>query len=211
MGQSIRSTLVRLVVIGVLTGGCSLSTIETREPPRAVDCDVFPPQNESTYVLPWRIGQSYEARPHLARETSVQRFAIDFPMPIGTPIVASRGGIVVRIEDRYADGDNRPGHENYVFVEHDDGTVAQYIHLTKDGVHVDLQEPVVQGQLIGWSGHTGESTAPHLHFDVTLCCCSQPPRYNELPCGRTLPLTFANTRAHACGLQNGVFYPAEGY
>jgi len=129
-------------------------------------------------------------------------------MPLGSPVVAMRSGVVRGIETSYFDGDNKAGHENYIFVVHDDGSTARYIHLTHNGATVGLDESVAQGQVIGSSGHTGNSSAPHLHFDVTECCCIRPPDYNALPCGQTRPLTFRNTIPHACGLQEGVLYEA---
>src|SRR5262245_60159425 len=92
----------------------------------AYDCSVFPPAATSPYVLPWMIGTTYRALPHAARSTNAQKYAVDVPMPIGTPILASRDGIVVRVEESFVDGDNVPLHENYIFVEHEDGTVARY-------------------------------------------------------------------------------------
>jgi murein DD-endopeptidase MepM/ murein hydrolase activator NlpD len=46
---------------------------------------------------------------------------VDILMPIGTPILAMRDGVVVRVEESFVDGDNVPTHENYVFVELEDG------------------------------------------------------------------------------------------
>ena len=181
------------------------------------DCSVFPPAESSAYTLPWHVGQTYLANPHAARETSVQRYALDILMPIGTDVLAIRAGIVVGVEEDFVDGDNVLGHENYVFVQHEDGSVARYVHLTQMGALVEVSDVVQQGQPIGVSGHTGNSTEPHLHFDVTHSCCVVPPNYNELPSGETFPLTFRNARAEVarvptrdstCGLRKGVRYTA---
>jgi murein DD-endopeptidase MepM/ murein hydrolase activator NlpD len=174
------------------------------------DCTGFSPAAGSPYRLPWHVGQTYQANPHLARETSVQRFAIDVAMPIGTDVLALRAGTVVRVEESYFDGDNLFGHENHVFVQHEDGTVARYFHLTNSGALVQIGDKVAQGQRIGLSGHTGSSSQPHLHFDVTRSCCTLPPNYNELPAGETLPLTFRNASPDSsCGLLFGVRYTAQ--
>lgn len=177
--------------------------------PVSAECSMFTPAAESPYVLPWHVGQVFTANPHLARETSVQRYAIDAAMPIGTDVLTMRAGTVVRVEESYYDGDNVFGHENHVFIEHDDGTVARYFHLTNLGALVEVGEAVAQGQRVGLSGHTGNSSGPHLHFDVTRTCCSEPPNFNALPAGETLPLTFRNAAPDSgCGLLPGIRYMA---
>ena len=92
-------------------------------------------------------------------------------------------------------------------VQHADGTVARYMHLKLGGVLVALDEAVKQGQRIALSGNTGQTGGPHLHFDVQKCGPNLPPRYNALPCGMTVPLTFRNAGANVCGLIPGKRYP----
>ena len=171
------------------------------------DCAIYPAQATSPYVLPYNVGEGYFVG-QTTNHGGVQKFAIDLLMPIGTEVVAIEDGAVVKIEESFVDGDHTPGHENFVFVEHGDGSVARYVHLTQNGAVVDLFDRVVQGDVIGLSGDTGNSTEPHLHFDVTLCCCVDAGEYNELPCGQTLPLSFSNTEEHSCGLELGVTYLA---
>ena len=189
---------------------CLLASCGGSDSQPAPDCSQYPNQVTSPYVLPWAGGETYKANPHVFRESSVQRFAFDFLMPIGTSVVASRSGRVVGVEESYVDGDHQPGHENFIFVEHRDDSVARYIHLTHEGALVEVGDVVVQGEVSGRSGDTGNSTEPHTHFDITSCCCVTPPNYNELPCGQTFPLTFRNTTPHHCGLELGVAYTAGG-
>ncbi len=178
--------------------------------PPAEDCSGFSPAAASPYRLPWHVGQTFSANPHLARESSVQRYAIDVGMPIGTDVLAMRAGTVVSVEESFFDGDNVFGHENHVFVQHDDGTVARYLHLTNLGALVQVGDVVLQGQQVGLSGHTGNSSGPHLHFDVTRSCCTVPPDYNALPAGETLPLTFSNAAPDSsCGLRSAIRYTAQ--
>ena len=106
-----------------------------------------------------------------------------------------------------------------VYVQHADDTVARYIHLTNNGALVAVGDAVAQGQVIGLSGDTGNSTDPHLHLDVTEGCCAVPPDYNQLPEGQTRPLNFRNaagvtaaiTPDLSCGLLLGEFYTALPY
>ena len=142
----------------------------------------------------------------------MQKYALDLVLPLGTDVIASRAGVVVRVQEQYVDGDHVPGHENYIMVRHDDGTVARYIHLTQNGARLQIDDAVNQGDLIANSGNTGNSTGPHLHFDVTESCCAVAPDYNELPMGRTLPLNFRNAAPNSgnldCGLRRDVTYTA---
>jgi murein DD-endopeptidase MepM/ murein hydrolase activator NlpD len=96
-------------------------------------------------------------------------YAYDFVMPVGTPLVAARDGIVIAIKSdssvggpysMYAD------QANFVSIYHADGTIANYFHLKKGGVAVKEGQEVKQGELIGYSGSTGFSSGPHLHFEV---------------------------------------------
>lgn len=97
------------------------------------------------------------------------RHSLDFDMPEGTPVYAARGGLVVDIEDSNTEGG--PTEEfrdaaNYVTLMHRDGTFADYAHLKYEGVEVRVGQNVRSGQVIGYSGNTGFSTGPHLHFVV---------------------------------------------
>lgn len=177
-----------------------------------VDCSVFPIQETSPYVLPYEVATTrnvYASTEHYrASNKGVGTFAIDFVMPIGTKILASRNGKVVSVREVFEDGNNKDLEENYIFIQHDDGTVARYFHLTKNGSFVSKGDKVKAGDIIGLSGNTGQSGGPHLHFDVQKCGPNLPPNYNHLPCGQTIPITFKNTDSHACGLKSGAEYKA---
>lgn len=169
-------------------------------------CGVYPAQQTSLYVLPYtagtrfRVGQgncSAEHRTH--RPAGPFRFAYDFNMSIGTDVVAARGGTVLETEEQFVDGNRTPGQENFVLITHSDRTVGRYFHLTQYGAAVQPGETVLAGQLIGHSGDTGNSSGPHLHFDVATC--------PEIGCA-TLPIVFRNTRPHPMGLVEGEVYEA---
>jgi murein DD-endopeptidase MepM/ murein hydrolase activator NlpD len=55
---------------------------------------------------------------------------------------------------------------NYILVRHNDGTLANYAHLSKGGSNVKPGQIVEAGDLIGFSGNTGFTSGPHLHFSV---------------------------------------------
>lgn len=97
------------------------------------------------------------------------RYAVDIAMPEGTPVLAARGGVVIGTEWRHGGEQRGPawGSGNYVLVRHEDGTVATYAHLAHVGVAVEPGEEVQAGRLLGYSGTTGFSSGPHLHFGVS--------------------------------------------
>jgi murein DD-endopeptidase MepM/ murein hydrolase activator NlpD len=95
--------------------------------------------------------------------------AYDWAMPVGTPVLAAREGLVVETCDVYrAGGPDRAllDRANYIHIQHEDGTLARYVHLVHGGVRVRPGDRVARGQLIGLSGNTGFSAGPHLHFEV---------------------------------------------
>ena len=97
--------------------------------------------------------------------------ALDFGLPIGSTIRAARGGRVVATEDRYTEGGIGPQYRNkanYVKIQHDDGTLGAYYHLSPGGILVTPGQTVKAGDEIGLSGHTGHAKTPHLHFEVTV-------------------------------------------
>lgn len=179
--------------------------------PMPSNCSGFPIQQTSPYVLPYEVGQSFA----VAKTTShggTQYYSVDFAMPSGTPVVTSRSGQVVNLEMSFMEGDNVFGHENLVWIQHTDGTVARYYHLAHESALVAIGDPVLQGQVIALSDNTGNSTGPHLHFDVTQCLTGLTPSdINTPPCAQTLPLSFKNTIEHTCGLVDGRSYPAQTY
>ena len=176
------------------------------------DCGSFPERTSSPYALPFAVGRQFGvSRTHghyLASNGGVGIYAIDIPMPIGTTVHAIRAGVVVAVEARFSNDDHADYHENWVMVRHADGTVARYMHLTTSGALVSVGDSVTQGQAVGLSGNSGASTSPHLHFDVQRCGPNLPPRYNNLPCGMTVPLSFRNAEPQACGLEAGRTYRA---
>ncbi len=190
----------------------SRSAVQLPEVSPPIVCENYPAQAETPYVLPYETGKEFAVIRTTSHYTpgngGVGLYAIDFRMPIGTPVVAARGGTVVAIQENYDDGNNKDLHENYVFIRHDDGTIGRYFHLTRNGALVEESRSVQRGEVIGRSGNSGQSGEPHLHFDVQKCGPNLPPNYNRLPCGQTLPVTFRNTRPHACGLKRGETYTA---
>ncbi|UXX79937.1 M23 family metallopeptidase [Reichenbachiella carrageenanivorans] len=83
---------------------------------------------------------------------------IDFAAPSGTPVKSTAAGTVIFAESKFS------GYGKNIKIEHSDGFVTKYAHLSE--IRVQKGDLVTLGQVIGLSGNTGASTAPHLHYEV---------------------------------------------
>ncbi len=97
-------------------------------------------------------------------------YAIDIPMPVGTPIRAARDGVVMEVDEDFfgagTDLSRYGARANSIRVWHDDGTMSVYAHLAPERVLVQPGEVILAGEVIAESGNTGFSTGPHLHFVI---------------------------------------------
>ncbi len=91
---------------------------------------------------------------------------IDISVPEGTPIRAAASGTVILAA--YSGG-----YGNYTCIDHGGGLSTCYAH--QSGYAVSSGQSVAQGQTIGYSGNTGSSTGPHLHFEVRVNGVAQDP------------------------------------
>ncbi len=107
--------------------------------------------NEASYSLPFSGSPDVIAGNGDGYHVSMQAYAWDFGMPVGTPVLASRGGNVLDL----LEGD-------YIVIDQLDGTYALYLRLSK--VYVSIGDNISQGQEIGLSGQAGSEQ--HLHFQV---------------------------------------------
>jgi murein DD-endopeptidase MepM/ murein hydrolase activator NlpD len=87
--------------------------------------------------------------------------AVDLGPARGTPIHAAANGVVIVAR---SNGVWNGGYGNYVVITHDNGTQTLYGHMRS--VITSVGQSVSSGQIIGYVGSTGESTGPHLHFEV---------------------------------------------
>jgi len=86
--------------------------------------------------------------------------AVDLASYCGAPIFASASGDVIISRSYGWNG----GYGNYIVISHSNGTQTLYAHLSKNIVSVGWH--VVQGQVIGYEGSTGNSTGCHVHFEI---------------------------------------------
>ncbi len=94
--------------------------------------------------------------------------ALDIGTSTGTPVIATKNGTINYVNTGCSVGDQGcgGGYGNYIKIDHGDGIESLYAHLSE--VLVNNGDTVVQGQIIGYSGNTGRSTGPHLHFEIRL-------------------------------------------
>jgi len=86
---------------------------------------------------------------------------VDWGAPFGTPILAAGAGVVVQAEFT-------AGYGRRVEVQHANGYVTTYNHMSGFARGVVAGARVTQGQVIGYVGQTGEATGPHLHYEVII-------------------------------------------
>jgi len=83
----------------------------------------------------------------------------DFAAPMNTPIMASGDGIITRV--KWCGGGG-----NCIKIKHNSTYETVYAHMSKFALGIKLGKRVKQGQIIGFVGSTGNSTGPHLHYEV---------------------------------------------
>jgi len=84
---------------------------------------------------------------------------LDFSSPMGNPVKCVADGTVILAGDHYYAG-------NSVYIDHGNGVISMYFHLSKPIVKVG--DTVERGQALGLSGMSGRATGPHLHFSVAV-------------------------------------------
>ena len=114
------------------------------------------------------VGSGFGFRPDPFNGRAALHTGLDFPAPIGTPITAAAGGIVVTLEWQGAYGHLRE-------IEHGNGLLTRYAHGASIGV--DIGSLVKREQVVAKVGNTGRSTGPHLHFEVLVGGVPQDPAH----------------------------------
>lgn len=114
-----------------------------------------------TYIWPlpgYSPGSAYGWRMHPIYHEMRFHAGEDIGAPSGTPILAADSGMATVIAD------NGNGYGNYIMINHGGGRVTLYAHMS--AFAISNGATVSQGQVIGYVGSTGNSTGPHLHFEV---------------------------------------------
>ena len=106
-----------------------------------------------------RLSSSFGIRKHPILGFNKMHKGTDFAAPMGTPIMASGEGKIVRA--RWCGGGG-----NCVKIKHNSAYSTVYAHMSKFGRNIKEGVRIKQGQIIGYVGSTGMSTGPHLHYEV---------------------------------------------
>lgn len=121
-------------------------------------------------IPPARLTQKYGNTSFVRKQGRAWHNGIDFGMPIGTPILAAESGTIIAFgdQDNYRVNGKRPCYKaaygKFIMVKHENNLTSMYAHLSR--WIVNIGDKVEKGQIIGYSGNTGRSTGPHLHFVV---------------------------------------------
>jgi len=110
-------------------------------------------------VLYSRITSNYGNRIHPIKRTKEFHKGIDLKAKSGTPVYATADGVV-----EWASMHKKSGYGNLIIIEHSYGFKTYFGHLKR--IVVSGKEFVKKGQLIGYSGNTGLSSGPHLHYEI---------------------------------------------
>ncbi|MFD1832132.1 M23 family metallopeptidase [Streptomyces desertarenae] len=118
------------------------------------------------YELPYPAGESYQVTQGpegtFSHYGPYNEYAWDFGLPANYEVSAAQGGtILISNWSPYA------GNGIEVIIRHSNGQCTHYAHLNR--AIYNTGDWVPQGRIIGWSGSTGNSTGPHLHFQVIDC------------------------------------------
>ncbi|PIZ54790.1 hypothetical protein COY25_01745, partial [Candidatus Uhrbacteria bacterium CG_4_10_14_0_2_um_filter_41_7] len=126
-----------------------------------------------------RITSGYtDSRFHPTLERTMPHRAIDYAAPIGTPIMAVADGTVTFAKWNGCFGNN-------IDLKHNSVYETQYAHLSKFSVVAG--QTVHQGDIIGYTGTTGCSTGPHLHYQVRVNGTLVNPLEVDFPEGDPIP------------------------
>jgi murein DD-endopeptidase MepM/ murein hydrolase activator NlpD len=106
-----------------------------------------------------------------SHQDAQNHYAVDIMMPEGTPVHAARAGTVLEVENDFFKSGQQQAYAdkaNSIRILHDDGSMAVYAHLALEQARVQPGSKVRAGDLIGFSGNTGFTSGPHLHFAVQI-------------------------------------------
>ncbi len=186
-----------LIVLIFLNGNAALGQYSVHD----LKNGKFSDDSSYIYTLPFQpskkvfLVQAYESKMSHKGE-----IALDFKLKKGTKICAARDGLVIALRMDARKGGLKQAYlpeANFITIQHEDGSVAHYWHLQKNGVIVNQGDTVKTGQVIGYSGNTGYSAFPHLHFEVQ--------GYNAEGKFVQIPTRF-NTNKGVIYLRPGKFY-----
>lgn len=150
--------------------GCAVSNNPLRKEVKLLQRGAIKDDTSYVYILPFENKKKHLlVQGYFGVWSHKERAALDFKMKRGTPILAARDGVVIRVKEDGSKGGwskKYSSQGNNIVIQHADNSRSGYWHLKKDGALVNVGDTVKQGQVIGLSGKTGYASMPHLHFIV---------------------------------------------
>lgn len=157
-----------VIILYTLMQSCTLSKDPQRRELQLLQKGKIKEDTSYIYWLPYAEGTAHRVvQGYYSSHSHKNRAALDFKMKPGTPIHAARDGIVIRVVEDNDKGGLNKAHRQYanlIVIQHTDGSRVGYWHLQKNGAVVNIGDTVNKGQVIGFSGKTGYTAFPHLHF-----------------------------------------------
>ncbi|MDW3211825.1 MAG: M23 family metallopeptidase [Reichenbachiella sp.] len=143
-----RNTISQLLASGIAASVFMMVfAVDAQEPPTISPLDHYK-----------RITSNFGERYNPLKKQKDFHKGIDFAAEVGTPVQSTAAGTVISVSS------NHGGYGKKIEIEHNEGFITKYAHLSE--IKVKEGELVTLGQVIGLSGNTGASTAPHLHYEV---------------------------------------------
>jgi murein DD-endopeptidase MepM/ murein hydrolase activator NlpD len=147
-----------------------------------------------------RLTSSFGMRMHPILGYNRMHKGVDFGAAVGTPVMAAGDGIV-------DEAGKKAGYGNYVRIRHVNGYATAYGHLSRIAPGIRKGARVSQSQVIAYSGNSGLSTGPHLHYEVLANNQQINPQSAKLPTGRQLTgptwVAFRSERERIAGIRDG--------
>jgi murein DD-endopeptidase MepM/ murein hydrolase activator NlpD len=166
----------------------------------AIDPDSIP--RARTGILGWPVdavtvtqqfGDTEFARKNPGAYNGKGHNGIDLRASVGTPLKSAESGVVIGAGDTDT---ACPGasYGKWVLIKHNNGLTTLYAHLSL--IKVSNNQTVARGELIGYSGNTGFTTGPHLHFTVYASQGVQVQTRKSTACGSTYTMPIADLKAY---------------
>ncbi len=127
-----------------------------------------------------RLSSSFGMRMHPIKNYSAMHKGVDFAAPSGTPIYAAGDGVLEKVG--WINGYGR-----YILIKHNSTYKTAYAHLKGWARGIKRGNRVSQGQIIGFVGSSGNSTGPHLHYEVLVNNIQKNPLKLRFPSGKPIP------------------------
>lgn len=126
-------------------------------------------KTKNKYLVPVRKEDIQEVKVESPAHTGKLKYSIDYICKENTPLLATQSGEVVWVkQDSKIGGDDKKYwyDGNRIVIKHENEEYSAYEHLRYGGAKVNVGDKVKKGQVIGYSGNTGYTKGPHLHFEV---------------------------------------------